>query len=235
MTPETLAATLGVLAAAMAGVAVLMARTYVQVMNILQGLHRSGVSMRGGTGGNGGTTPIGSPLPARTSTAPRAVTLPQWDQLNDPLPTGQADPYAATDCGEECVAEIVYAVRGVPLSAGDVRYLLGGPARIGLTNAADLVRALGICHVRAEAHSHAWDQAMPVIQTAVRDNRYAIALGDWDAPNMLHWVNISSAGSVGMMVSDPWHGKRRYPSNAELSQAFAGWWVEILERGQYTS
>ena len=38
-----------------------------------------------------------------------ALAAPAWNQLNDPLPDNQQDPYATTDCGEESTAMAIRA------------------------------------------------------------------------------------------------------------------------------
>src|SRR5689334_3595451 len=230
-TPESLAAALGVLAAAVAGVAVIMARTYVQVANILQGLHRAGVPMRGG---QGAAMIRAVPVPA-TPKAPVPQTkptwLPNWDQLNDPLPTGQQDPQAMTDCGEECVAECVYAIKGVPMTAGDIRFLLGGANRPGTTTAADLVRAFTICHIKSHAVALSAGDARGALTDICKDGRVAIILGEWVSAGFMHWVVCWRVDSDGIMVNDPWHGVRHKLGWTDFLAHYQGYLVDVQERG----
>lgn len=234
-TPEALAGALGVLATAMAGVALLMARTYVQVANILQGLHRAGVPMRGGQGAATLASSSSVTSPATRPLARPALWAPRWDQNNDRLPDGSLDRYSSTDCGEECVAEVVYAVRGVPLTAGDVRYLLGGAQRIGTTSGRDLVQALAVCHIPAKSVDLDSTAAQASVLGVFQDGRFSVALGEWVTPGMLHWVLIRRADATGILFNDPWGGRQRSLTWQDFQRLYKGVLVDVMERPAYTS
>jgi hypothetical protein len=65
----------------------------------------------------------------------RNVTLPVWDQLNDPLPDGSLPAQRFNECGEECVAEVIEWVHGVEIGADALRFLLRGPGGSAITDA----------------------------------------------------------------------------------------------------
>lgn len=149
-----------------------------------------------------------SAIPARSSLG-AAITLPPWNQLNDPLPNGSQDAYSTSDCGEECVAEIVYATKGVQLSAGDVRFSIGGANRPGLTSGLDLVAALALSGIPAVTSALDGPSAWQAIGTAISTGHPVIMLGNWLGYPALHWCVATSLRGEVIHFNDPWGGLRR--------------------------
>jgi hypothetical protein len=152
---------------------------------------------------------------------------PLWNQLADPLPTGALPQYGYEECGEECVAEVIYAQHGVAVEADWLRYQLGGPARRGLTTAADLQRLLALANVAALVAEPPAAALPAELQRICGAGRMAIVLGAWITPGVLHWVLVTRADAQGVGYNDPWGGVRRTAAYRDLGARYAGALVEI--------
>jgi hypothetical protein len=157
--------------------------------------------------------------------SPRAAPL--WNQLQDPLPTGALPAWGYEECGEECVAEVLYAQHGVSVAADALRFQLRGPAGRGLTDGADLVRLLALNNVAAVVATPPAAQLAAELQRITAAGRMAIVLGAWVAPGVLHWVLVTRADGQGAGYNDPWGGVRRARTWRELQPLYAGEVVEI--------
>jgi hypothetical protein len=164
-----------------------------------------------GTGGVAGGAGVTSP-----------VKLPVYNQLNDPLPNGEQDAYATSDCGEECAAEIIRACRGVVLSAGDIRYQLGGADRTGLTTGSDLVEALRLSDVPAHSASLDVASAWPAIAQSLAGGKPVALLVLWQNTSTLHWVVATDLRGGVLYYNDPWGGVRASCGKSAFAKIYQG-------------
>lgn len=156
---------------------------------------------------------------------------PLWNQLNDPLPTGALPAQRYNECGEECVAMVIYAQHGVSVEADYLRWQLGGPSRSGLTDGADLVTLLARNNVPAQLVTLASAAMALRLQAITESGKSAIVLGDFDAPGILHWILVTRADSRGCGFNDPWGGVRKAATWADLVPHFDGQLVEVVRVG----
>lgn len=136
------------------------------------------------------------------------LKAPTWGQRADPLPDGRADPQAAVDCGEECVAMAIAELRGINLSAGCLRESLDGPNRSGVTTATDLSRLLRAFRVPSTAYELTRDQVPDYLVKANTNRHFSIPLGAWVDSRFLHWVLVVGFNAHGAIYNDPWFGNR---------------------------
>jgi hypothetical protein len=156
-----------------------------------------------------------------------AGILPAWDQLHDPLPDGSLPPLRANECGEECVAEVVYWVHGVEVSADAIRVAAISLAGGALTNAADLVAMLARCNVHAVAAVPQTVVVEKFLLNVVMGRRLVIVLGDWVSKSVPHWVIVYNASTNGVTVSDPWGGRRYNIAWPDFKRLYLGAVVEV--------
>jgi hypothetical protein len=156
-----------------------------------------------------------------------AGILPAWDQLHDPLPDGSLPPLRVNECGEECVAEVVYWVHGVEVSADAIRAAAISLAGGALTNAADLVAMLARCNVRAVAEVPQTAVIEKFLLNVVLARRLVIVLGDWVSKSVPHWVIVYNASPNGVTVSDPWGGRRYNIAWPDFKRLYLGAVVEV--------
>lgn len=147
---------------------------------------------------------------------------PRWDQLHDPLPDGSLAPQRWQECGEECCAMEISRQHGVPLSADALRALLGGPGRVALTSATDLVRCLALCNVPAAAEAVDDLGIAARLQAITKAGGTAICLGTWVSPSVQHWILVTRADAGGCGANDPWEGRRRVWTWAAFRESYAG-------------
>lgn len=157
--------------------------------------------------------------------AASARVAPRWDQLRDPLPDGSWPAQRWNECGEECCAMEISRQHGVPLSADALRALLGGPGRVALTTAQDLVRCLALCNVPAAAESVDAAGVAGRLQAITSTGGTAICLGAWVSPGVQHWILVTRADSQGCGANDPWEGRRRVWSWTAFRDVYAGEFV----------
>lgn len=154
------------------------------------------------------------------------LRIPLWNQLNDPLPDGNQDPFASTDCGEECVAMVggAYGFGGVcGYAAGQVRVIIrrGNIGGIGLSTPSDLVYGLKACFkLNATIISGSWAMCESVLKAVIPARRPVILLGNWDgAP---HWVVCCAVNNEGLASLDPWGGYVRHDTWEDAARLYDG-------------
>jgi hypothetical protein len=167
-------------------------------------------------------------LPASGGAGKRNVTLPAYDQLHDPLPDGSLPPLRANECGEECVAEIVYWVHGVEVAADAIRVQARGLAGGALTTAADLVSMLAASNVAARAGIQDVGSIQKFLLDVVAGKRLVIVLGNWVSAGVPHWVIVYNASSNGVTISDPWGGRRYNIAWPTFTKLYLASTVEII-------
>lgn len=174
-------------------------------------------------------------LLAGSGTSRTRASLPVWNQLNDPLPDGNQDAFSTSDCGEECVAEVVYGLRGVVVSAGAIRYMLGGALRTGLSTAADLVSVLRIDNIPSAGVSCGWADALPLLERQSVAGQPSILLGTWLGGSALHWVVATTVADGVLHFNDPWGGSRRKMAYSDALPLYQGSLVLVSDPIAYPS
>lgn len=162
--------------------------------------------------------PRESVLPWLTTAA-----LPAWNQQLIALSDGSLAAGRYNECGETCVAAIVAAVWGVPVSPDQIRAGDGGPGRGPLTTAADLVFMLRSCNVQAYAYNSPAAVAWGNIKAATTDGQPVIMLGTWPTPGgALHWLVATSISDGKVFYNNPWNGSRSWLLQADFERLYAG-------------
>lgn len=161
----------------------------------------------------------------RESVLPWLTTaaLPSWNQQLVALSDGSLAAGRYNECGETCVAGIVAAVWGVPVSPDQIRAGDGGPGRGPLTTGDDLARMLHSCNVEASATTPAALAAWNTIAVATHDGRPVIMLGAWPTPGgALHWLTATSVEGAQVNYNNPWNGARSWISRSTFLHDYAG-------------
>jgi hypothetical protein len=159
--------------------------------------------------------------------------LPAWSQRTGVLPDGNPDPQEYSDCGETCVAIVVAGVHGVPVEAGWIRQMLGGVQRSGLTDGADLVRALALCNISSEVVAGGAYEAYTTLRAYWAAAQPALILGRWLQGDALHWVIAWSWTPDYIGVIDPWTGTRRSILLADFRSKYANMCVHVTATAHY--
>lgn len=155
--------------------------------------------------------------------------IPAWNQLNDPIANGGADPFASTDCGFECVAMVKYGTdpHRPNWAAGNIREMYRTYDGQGITSGDDLVRVLAKLDVAAHVRNVSAGLAMQEWNRSLADGKPVIILGTWDG-SPLHWILVvGSPPGAQWVVNDPWGGVRKDISDAFVYQHYAGQYVHV--------
>lgn len=150
------------------------------------------------------------------------MDIPSWDQNRDPLPDGNQDPYHDTDCGEECAAMRIWYRTGIELPAGVLRTLIPSKLDAGTTTGPELVAVMEKFGLRPVYKEPATAAIHTLCQSAVVKGIPPIALGFWVAPTVMHWVLLVDAPRTGVVVNDPWGGRRYFLPRDKFLQRYAG-------------
>jgi hypothetical protein len=226
-TAQQLAAAIGILVAAFAANAVVLARTYAQVVNILEGLHRSGVNIRGAkSGGSGGvsyrvvsttkTTPVSPVLPLESVNQLTGVTVSPTPASTGPV-----------DCGPACVVSCIEEMKGCWSADELLRLRYFGTVDDRLTTASDLVGMLQSNGIAAHARSQI--DSSSAKQEIIRNwqaGRPSIVLGEWVQPGYGHWVKFVGDRN-GPVVMNPYPGSNAPSTWDEFGQNFWGEYVHV--------
>lgn len=132
---------------------------------------------------------------------------PTWSQNADPMPDGTSDPFAATDCGEECCSIVLYGQMRKYTTAGQIRQQIPGHAQRGETTAADLASYLTSEGLYPLVQQTKADGLKTLLKRSVANDMPCIALGHFLSPNVLHWVVVIGYGDDHCLYVDPWYGR----------------------------
>ena len=193
------------------------------ISKLVQRQALSALTMSGYQSSSSSTESVGA------GTSSSGVSIPNWNQLDDPLPDGAQDQFATSDCGEECVAECVFGARGVTVSAGDVRFALGGSSRPGWTTSADLIQAFDYYGMRATAVGMNAGDLWTATSSSVSSGQPVILLGNWLGPGPLHWIVAVRFTGLVLVCNDPWQGKTRLLTYSDFSRNSSGQAVIVKE------
>lgn len=226
-TAPALASALTVLAAAVFAVAVGAARTYGQVRDIVEGLHRAGVSVRGAKGAGGGATPNGVVTRRTPGTVSPLLSVDPVSQMAGVTVTPSPAPTGPVDCGPACVVSCVEEIRGCWSADELLRLRYFGTVDNRLTTARDLVGMLKGNSIAA--HAREGVDAETCRQEVTRNwqaGRPSIVLGDWVSRGDGHWVKFLGDRN-GAVVMDPYYGTQRVIPWATFAVLFDGDYVHV--------
>lgn len=133
--------------------------------------------------------------------------FPTWSQNADPEPNGQADPFAATDCGEECCSIVLYGQMKAYTTAGQVRRMMQGHSDHGETTSNDIAFFLENAGTYPLTQYKVGADLKAAIKRAVNAGSPVITLGHFLSPNVLHWVVVIGFGNDHVLYIDPWYGR----------------------------
>lgn len=225
--PEALAAAVGVLVAACCAAAVSLARTYAQVVNIVEAVNRSGIPVRGArsaVGGGGSNRVVGPKAPAAVRDL---LPMDPVNQLAGVTVSATPAPSGPYDCGPACVVSCIEELKGCWSADELLRLRYFGTVDDRLTTADDLVGMLQANGI--PAHKRTLVASGVARQEIVRNwlaGRPSILLGSWVSPGFGHWVKF--CGDIGgPRVMNPFPGSNAPRTWDEFAQNFWGAYVHI--------
>lgn len=163
-----------------------------------------------------------------SQTDPRGrLLIPTYNQLADDA-VGDIEPLPArqTDCGEECVSMVLYALTGVYHPEGSLRRQLGLPGLDGRTTAVQLRSLFGEFGISATPLSTS-GRMRNVIRPAIAGGCPVLCLGRYVSPAVLHWVVCVDYGGGRVGFNDPWGGVLRYETWPWFQRASTGEYIQV--------
>lgn len=224
---QQLAVMIGLLVAAIVANAVVLARGYVQVREIVEGLNRSGVPIRGAKGTSSGVRVGGSGAVSAISSADGILSVPREAQRSDLTVSTTPAWTGSVDCGPECVVACLQYEHGQETIAQLLRLRYFGVIDMRLTNADDLVGMLRQNGV--EAHSRYVDAATGLVEMprALQMGWPALVLLRYIGGSTLHWYVVKGNPGASWVLMDPWLGVDMTVSASVLTSRWAGQYVHI--------
>ena len=226
-TPQALAVALGVMTTAICAAAIQIARTYSQVVNLVEGVNRAGISIRGARGQAGGAAP--NPVVARRvpSAVPTLLPVDAVSQMAGVTVTPSPAPTGPVDCGPACVVSCIEELRGCWSADELLRLRYFGVVDSRLTTADDLAGMLqrnGIAaHVREGVDAATMQQEVTRNWQA---GRPCIVLGNYSGLGEGHWVKFIGDRN-GPVVMNPYPGVSQAWSWESFGAQFYGDYVHI--------
>ena len=138
------------------------------------------------------------------------------------LPDGSLDPAHATDCGEACLSSALRACWGMNLTPGCIRQSLGLGEGDGSSSAEMLRTWWELTGRKADTTSFGPSVLWSGLAKLRHYGRYAMLLGNWVDPSVLHWVLAYERGTAAVSVMGPWGGGYYNYSFSHLEQYGAG-------------
>lgn len=226
-TPEALAAAIGVLVAATCAAAIRMAQTYASVVNIVEGLHRSGVAVRGAKGTSEGSRLGGGGAISTLADANGVLRVPDEAQRTD-LTVSKAPAWTGSvDCGPECVVAVLQYEHGQETIAQLLRLRYFGVIDARLTTADDLAGMLKANGVQAHAVYTSAADGMVQLPRALQMGWPSIVLLKYIGGTTLHWYVVKGRPGGAWILMDPWIGADVTASDAVMAARWAGQYVHI--------
>lgn len=225
-TPDQVAAAVGILAAAVATNAVILARAYVQVRDIVEGLNRSGVSVRGAKGQASAVQFNRLAGSGASSNAPSLLALDPVSQRRGATVVDQSATTGPWDCGPACVVSEIESIHGCWSADELLRLRYFGVVDNRLTTAADLVGMLQANNIPAHPRVSTADTAKQEMVRNWQVGRSSFALGEWVSPGVGHWMRFRGDDGFAEFM-DPWPGGARRVSWQEFAAKFWGEYVHV--------
>lgn len=203
-----------------------------QLDNIAHALTRAGVSVRG----VGGASLAGhGTIPSRPAVGggALAVPVPGYNQLTDVTVSNAPAWTGPVDCGPECVAAGLYAVRGVETVAELLRLRAFGVIDSRLTTASDLANMYRINNVKTQIIAPSSNDLVHRLGMAAEAGHPIHVLGNWLSAAIGHWHTVIRVGDSVVTVRDPWGGVTRQYDLGVYLGLYSGSALEVLESARY--
>lgn len=225
-TPDQVAAAIGIIVAAICANSLIVARTFAQIRDIVEGLNRTGVPIRGAKGaaggsgghslGNGGKAVITPSLLPLDSIAQRSGVTVSTDVAS----TG---PY---DCGPACVVSEIENIHGCWSADELLRLRYFGVVDNRLTTGGDLVGMLRANNIAAHERNTDSPTAKLEMLRNFQAGRTSFALGEWVSPGVGHWMRFRGDDGLAQFM-DPWLGGPRSITWETFARQFWGSYVHV--------
>lgn len=226
-TPEALAAALGVLTAALCAAAIQIARTYQQVMNLVEGVNRAGISVRGARGAAGGAGLNRMVQRSAAATVSPLLPMEPVNQLAGITVSAARAPTGPVDCGPACVVSCIEEIKGCWSADELLRLRYFGAVDSRLTTTDDLVGMLQANGIGAHARKGVdAETARQEITRNWQRGYPSIVLGEWVAPGLGHWVKFVGDRN-GPIVMNPYPGSNAPQTWADFTRNFWGEYVHV--------
>jgi hypothetical protein len=226
-TPEALAAALGILTAAICAAAIQIARTYSQVVNLIEGVNRAGIPIRGAQGQTGGAA--SNRVVGRQVSPASSALLPvdAVSQMAGVTVTSAAAPTGPVDCGPACVVSCIEEMKGCWSADELLRLRYFGVVDSRLTTADDLVGMLNRNGIAAHKRQGIDPDTMRLEVTRNwQAGRPCIVLGNYSGVGKGHWVKfIGERGAA--VVMNPYPGSEQNWSWPDFQSMFYGDYVHV--------
>lgn len=154
---------------------------------------------------------------------------PTWNQNADPDAKLGADPYAASDCGEECCAIVQYGSGKGYVSETQVRQAMPGHEMHGETSGDDIASYLSTVGVPASRIAISTNALEVSVKVGIAQGLPSILLGYWVSPTTLHWVVAIGYGNDHLIYLDPWDGRQKCLHWKAARLLYAGTLVQVRE------
>lgn len=148
-------------------------------------------------------------------------------QLTAQDPGPITDPAASTDCGEACLASAIWAVRGLAIAPGCLRQALRLPPDNGSTTPEELAQLWAAVGRVARVKRGTSQDMDPLGLTLRHDRRYRVMLGNWNGPNLAHWILAFHTDAGRVRCMDPATGSYVDKTPGEVSSQGLGAWVDL--------
>lgn len=226
-TPEALAAALGILSTAVFAVALGAAKTWADVRNLVEGVNRAGIPVRGAKGQSGGMAP--NNLGQRRLPGAVSALLPvdAVSQMAGVTVTPTAAPTGPVDCGPACVVSCIEEIKGCWSADELLRLRYFGTVDSRLTTADDLVGMLNANGIAA--HDRKGIDGAAMRQEVVRNWQAgwpSIVLGNYSGLDVGHWVKFIGDRN-GPVVMNPYPGVPQIWTWPTFLEQFYGDYVHI--------
>lgn len=225
-TPEALAAALGVLSTAVFAVAIGAARTYGQVVNLVEGVNRAGIAVRGARGQAGGGASNGVVARRVSNPVPTLLPVEPVNQMAGVTVSSSAAPTGPVDCGPACVVSTIEEMKGCWSADELLRLRYFGVVDSRLTTAEDLVGMLRANGIAAHAQYVDWPTAQIEIVRNWQAGRPSLVLGAWVSRGYGHWMKFLGDRG-GPQFMNPWPNGRQAWTWHELEVLYSGAYVHV--------
>lgn len=104
----------------------------------------------------------------------------------------------------------IYYRTGLELPAGVIRTLIPDKGSTGATTGPELVAVMRRFQLTPVHLTPGTNAVRHYIERSVTASVPPIVLGTWVSPKVLHWLLVVDAMQTGMVVNDPWGGRRYF-------------------------
>jgi hypothetical protein len=214
-------------------VAVQGAKTVESVKEIMAGMGRAGIPIRGAPAQHVTGGPIVPNATGGGRVGVSSLPVPAWSQTGDITVVNRPAWTGATDCGPEAVAAVVRSYTGVETVAELLRLRVFGVIDPRLTSGADLVRMFSHNHIQAAADGPAWPQLRAILDNEISRGALVIVLKRYSTNlNAPHWVTVDGLVD-GISYMDTIGGVYRRVSESEFATLYRGECVTSVGKATY--